>query len=812
MNCDMAKKGWLLTAFLLLCICLELTAFGSPVRAQEHTLYRIDRSWEEEGTQFEFTLGKEMPEYEVKTSGQRVDVIFFQTAVADTLEKLNAGGELVRTLLAEKGGRTIVSLVLRRPPEDVEYSTSQDGPVLRLKMGLPEERNRPSIASELSGRLSVSRGGVSMTHGVSSSYRGNWKAFFRDYELPLHIEPELVYTFPSFPGILPSQDLQALPQRVVDLAEEGKWGEAWSALAQSDLDSVSDRSHLGKGIVLADLLLRQDKIEQARETMRGLPETRGQEHAAILSYLRAYAAAAAGDPYLGFSRAQDLDLSEGSTQRWQDYARLLEIETALGTGHKERAYALASDPPKEKLPEGRIFDLRRAQAGFNLGKRERAAKEMNSFSRALLQAHPLALAQLARYRYESEDYGKALQLFSRLADALSDPELSAMARFGAAMSDLHRGARVTAKDDLAQLVKDLGNTRAKWRAKTELADLAVLDGEDGKARDWAESYRDIALRAENREIREEAAFKRILVAYLSGHSHTAVEWLGSFLRDYHAGELRHQARALLVEVLPGVVKDLIEEESFVRAMGLVQEHAEVLRYSRLSLDFLYDLGGAFYRYGFFERASRVYEYMMSLAEDSEEKEGIYPHLVRSYMRQGEYSPAANYAEGYVQEYSRGEHYKTMYYLLVKSLRQSDHTERATSLLRSPDRPASRKLDSLAGKIFFSLERYGEAERYLARATGKRWEKGDSELLLLRAESLFHTGEYDQALDLYSHLEEEEYQLPQVRYRMGQIHQICGRGAQGAKLWQQIVDRKESPLWSELAREGLSINSLRKKDD
>lgn len=812
MNCDMAKKGWLLTAFFLLCLCVELAAFGSPVWAQDHTLYRIDRSWEEEETHFEFTLGEEMPEYEVKTSGQRVDVIFFQTGMAETLEKLNAGGELVRTLLAEQGGRTIVSLVLRRPPKDVEYSTSQDGPILRLKMDLPEEGSRPSIASELSGRLSVSRGGVSMTHGVSSSYRGNWKAFFRDYELPLRIKPELVYTLPPFPGLLPSQDLQALPQRVVDLAEEGKWGEARSVLAQTDLDSDSDRSHLVQGIVLADLLLRQDKNEQARETMRGLTETRGQEHAAILGYLRAYAAAAAGDAYLGFSRIRSLDLPEGAPQRWQDYARLLEIETALGSGHKERAYALASDPPKEELPQGRIFALRRAQAGFVLGKREWAAKELNSFSSTFLQRYPLALAQLARSSYENEDYGKALQLFSRLANTLSDPELSAMARFGEAMADLQRGARVTAKDDLAQLVEDLGNTRAKWRAKTELADLAVLDGEDGRARDWAKSYRDIALSADNRKIREEAAFKRILVAYLSDHSHTAVKWLGSFLRDYHAGELRHQARALLVEVLPGVVKDLIDEDSFVRAMGLVQEHAEVLRYSRLSLDFLYDLGGAFYRYGFFKRASRVYEYMMSLAEDSEEKEDIYPHLVRSYLRQEEYSPAINYAEKYLRDYPQGAHSKNVYYLLVKSLRHADYSERASTLLHSPDRPVTRKLDSLAGKIFFSLERYGEAERYLARATGKRWEKGDTELLLLRAESLFHTGEYDQALTLYSHLEEEEYQLAQVRYRMGQIHQINGRGAQGAKLWQQIVDRKESPLWSELAREGLSINSLRKKDD
>jgi len=813
MNRESAKKGWLLPAFLLLCLCLELAAFGSPVLAQEHVLYRIDRSWEEERTLFEFTLSEEMPEYEIKTSGQRVDVILFQTETAETLDKLEAGGELVRTLVADQGGKTIVSLVLRRPPADVEYSTSEENPVLRLRLSWSqEEGSRPAIAEQLSGRPSLARGGASMTRRVSSPYSGNWKDFFRDYELPLRIEPDLVYTLASFPGLLRSGGLQAIPEKVTSLAKEGKWQEAGSSLGQPDSGNVSDGEGLVKGIVLADLLLRQDKVEQAREVLRDLPASGKREQAAALSYLRAYAAAAAGDPYLGFSGARDLKLSDEAPNRRRALAKLLEIETALGAGQAERAYALASDPPQEELGLGRIFALRRAQAGFALGKREGAPQELSDFSRSFLQKHPRALAQLARSSYESGDYGQALQHFSRLANVLSDPELITMARFGEAMSDLRRGARPMAKQELARIAEKSASPRAKWRAEIELADMAVLEEGGRDARDIAASYRDIALGAQRREIREEAAFKRILVAHLSDHPRAAVEWLGPFLRDYSAGELRSHAQALLVEILPGVVKDLMEEEAYIQAMGLVQAHRNDLRYASLPLDFFYDLGDVFSRTGFFNRASRVYEYMISLAENPAEREAIYPHLVRSYLEQEEYAPAVTKAEEYVRDYPQGEHSRTMHYLLAKALRQSDRSERAGALLRSPDRPVSRKLDSLAGKIFFSQERFGEAERYLARATGKAWDKAPSELLLLRAESLFQTEDYGQALSLYSHLEKAGYQRSLARYRAGQIHRKAGRLEQGTKLWQRIVDTNKSPLWSELANEGLSINALKKEND
>ncbi len=791
---------------LLACLCLAL--FCSAAQAQEHTLVRIDRSRDEGKTLFQLSLSA-VPEFEVKTSGQRVDVLLFDTGMSESLDKLEAGGELARTLLAEQGGRTIVSLVLRRPPDDVEYSTAKDNTVLRLRVSWPEEgeRSRPAMAMEMDGQLSIGQKGVSLRREVSSPYRDNWEAFFREYELPLRVEPEMAPTLPSFSGLLYPGDREELPALVLEYAEEKEWNRALEALNPSTGEGpeVEDAR---RRVLRAELLLRQGRIRRARDLLRQPRQENG--YGSVLSYLRAFAAAADGDPYLGYARARDLAFPGDAPKEWTTYGRLLEIETALGSGHAERAYALAPKLPEEGFPHQRTFALRKAQAAFAMGRREQAFAELQGFSRDMLREHPSALAQLARARYENGDYGRSLQLYSRLAHTLSDPDRIAMARFGEAMSDLHRGAEMLAKSALMRIAEESDNSRAKWRAKLELADLAVQSGEEATPAELAASYREIARGAKRRDIREEAAFKRILVARLSGHNRMAVEWLGPYLRDYAAGDLLPHARALLVEILPGVVRDLLDQEAYIRAMALVQEHSDDLRYARLPLDFLYDLGAAFDRLGFFDRSSQVYEYMMSLAESPDKREDIYPLLIRSYFHQREYGQSGDYARDYVEEYPGGEREKTVYLLLAKSLEREGKEDRVAELLRSPDRPVSRGLDALAGELFFDMDLYGEAHRYLARATGPKWRQAPRDLLLLKAESLFREGTLGQALPVYAFLQEEGYQREQARYRIGQIRARTGREGEGAKAWRRIVDTNESPLWTELAREGLAIRELEKR--
>ena len=807
----MKEKRTLALGLALLCLSIAIS--GSAASAREHTLYSIERSRQDGSTYLRFTLSQ-VPEHHVETSGQRVDITFSDTEVANTFQELEAGGEVIRTMLAEKGSESIVSLVLRRPPRDVEYSTAEQERVLRVRIAWPQDetRSRPAIASELDGRLTLGRKGVSLSRRISSPYEDSWLDFFREYEFPLELEPDLAYTLPPFQevaGLLGGED-GLLPREVLTAGGEGEWAGALSALEKSGEGEISPRRRQLRRVAAAYLLLRQGEIRQAKQELLRMDQVKDSSGSRILAYLRSYSAAAGGDPYLGYVRARELDTSREAPRRWRSYARLLQIETALGAGRNQRAYSLASDPPGEGFPDKEVFELRRAQAAFAVGKKERAVREWEHFSRKLLQSHPRALAELAGYRYDSGDYGRALQLFSRLARGLTAADQVAMARFAEAMCDLHRGARMMARNGFKSIVEEYGEIRAKWRAEMKLTDMKVLDEGSPDPSALAASYRDISRRADSRRIREEASFKRTLLPRIFGYPHQSVQWLGPFLRQYSAGELRIHAQALLAEILPGVVKDLMDQEAYIRAMALVQRHQETLRQARLPLDFLLELGGSFSRFGFTDRAVRVYECMMSLTGSRKERENIYPLLGGAYMRQENYSLAETLAARYLENYPQGDHRKRMFYQRAKSLQEEGRSDNATELLQSPQRPVSRDLDSLTGRILFSQGRYKEAQFYLSRATCAAWQSSDRELLLLRAECLFRIGGLEQARTLYSFLEQEGYRKDQASYRLGQIHMLEGQAAQGTKLWRQIVEEKDSPLWAALAGEGLAMNALQKR--
>ncbi len=807
----MLKKGELIFAVLFL--CLFLVGTKKPAAQEESTLYQIEKTRERKATEYIFSLSS-VPEYKVETSGQRVDAIFYETRVADTFDKLEASGNLVRTLVAEKGRRTIVSLVLRRPPDDVEYSTSSGNePGLRLRVARPQKpRDRPAIAPEIGDSLHIDRDrGVLIRRRISSPYSGNWRAFFRDFERPIRIDPELRYTLPSFPGFVLSRDEKLLPEKMFRMAELGRWDRAGAALSTNATEDGSGRKRLLSDFVQAEILLHQGEVAWARDILLRISEPRSAHYASALTFLRAYASAVAGNPHLAHERALELEPLDNVPRKWKPQARLLRIETALGAGHAEEAYAIASEEPEKGSNSTDLLALRKAQAGFAVGKKEEAIQGLNRLPNGLLEEHPRAMALLARYSYENEEYTKALKYYSKLEDLLSNREKLAMAKFGAAMANLRRGAPIVAREGLRKVREEYPGTPAEWRARMELADLGVLNGnESGKA--LAEKYKRIARGSDMRCIREEAAFKRILVAELSDHSFTAVKWLGPFLRDYFAGELAPQARALLVETLPEVVQDLMDKEAHIEALALVQRHRDTLRRARLSLDFLFELGEAFSDFGFTNRAVRVYRYMMSMQGHPEERQRVYPRLITSYLDQEEFGTARRYARKYLEEYPDGDYRRRIYYLLVQALNKEGSTQKAAELLRSPERPVSRELDVMAGKVLFSLQEYNEAQRYLARATEPMWRMAASDVLLLRAESLYRTGNRAQARPMYATLRERGYQKELASYRMGQIAMDNGREQEGAKLWREIVDTKKSPLWDTLAGEGLAMHDMERSID
>lgn len=793
-------------AFFLLSLWVCIWVANSAL-ALDYTLFRIDRSLQEQRTEFQFIFSR-IPEYEVNTSGQRVDVILHQTQVDEAFRKLEADQDLARTLVAEQEERTIVSLVFRRPPRDVEYSTSETEPVLELEVAWREERelSRPSMASPLEGQLSVTHEGLVMERDVTSPYVGNWERFLREYELPIRVEPEPKYTLPDFAEFVPRQDKDLLPEQALQAGEEGWWERARQALSRNAGDEEPERVARLRSLLEAYLLLQQDKA-RASEKVRELSPQAGHAQPAGAKYLRAYAAGAEGNPEMALLLAEELAEKEDLPDDLLPYVHLLRLEAALDAGRAEMALELARQVPEGGFARAEAFDLRQAQAEYEAGTREEAVDRLREFSRNTLRSHPTALDLLARHSYETGDYGRALYLFTELAQVASSGEAEAMAEFGAAMANLERNSRFMARHELDRIRRDHPETLARWRAQTVLTDMELLHTDGFNPERLASSYEEAAEEAQERKVREEAAFKRILVAVLDDHPHRAVQWLGPFLRQFHAGEITPHAQALLVELLPGVCKDLMAQGKYIRALSLVQRHRETLLHATLPLDFLDDLGSSFYRFGLFDRAVQVYEYMMALVDSPGEREELYPRLVRSYLQQGNLERAERSSEHYLDNYPEGEQRKEIYALWVRALKEAGRVQRAIRALQEPDRPVSSELDALAGELFYSRGSYDQAERYLARSMAPDWSQSSGKKIMMRAESLFRLGHYEQALPMYAHLSEEDFQPARARYRQGQALLRLGRQEEGAKLLLEVVEEEEKPLWQDLAREALAVRDL-----
>lgn len=793
--------------FWVLLLCIFVGAADS-VHARDHLLFRIERFIQFEVSGFRFIFSS-IPEFEVETSGQRLDVILYKTKLADSYVPLEADQDLARILIVEQSDRTIISMVLRRPPEDVEYSTSFKDQILELKATWPEGRelSRPSFTSSLEGELTVSRDGLTLKRVLSSRFADNWEQFFREFELPLSIGANQYYTMPPFAALVPAADMGLLPGRALAKSREGRWKEALNILHESFPSAKSISRELPQAVLEAKLYFRLGQIRQGRNAVQKfLRQNDG--YGATAKYLLAYGAAVAGDPDKALLLSDELAESGHPGQGLRPFVDLLRLEAALSSGREDMALDIVRDLQDQEFPDEDVLLLRQAQAELALGLQEEAETILNRFSYYTFYKYPRVLELWARHSYKSGDYGSALSLFVELAHVLSDREKSAMAEFAAAKAMLRMGSLFMARHSLEGIIEQYPDTLARWRAQIALADLELLERKNPNFPRLFDLYDESALKAQCREVREEAAFKLILAAYIGNNTKLAAELLGPFMREFHAGELYSHSQVLLLELLPGVVKDLMAQGAYIQALSLVQRHRETLVHAILPLNFLQDLGDAFFSFGLYDQAVQVYEYMMALKGDSPGKEDIYPKLIQGYQGQKKFERTESTAQSYLDNYHMGKYRKQVYAFWVKALHESGQKKRAIRALQAADRPVSRELDMLAGGIFYSEQNYTEAERYLGRAMAGEWRAAPEESIMQRAESLFFTGNYEQALDMFSHLIQKGYQVDRSLYMKGQALIESGQTGQGTKLLTQLAEKEGNTLWKVLSREFLAIHELR----
>lgn len=507
------------------------------------------------------------------------------------------------------------------------------------------------------------------------------------------------------------------------------------------------------------------------------------------------------------------------------------------------------------------FTLYKALAAADLPSSGGGLVEPFAFNQALsahddiLADHPSSLAKYAAILYQKGDYQSALKQYINLTAGLYDQPEQNLALYAAAMSQYNSGNSKEAMLMLEDIITKFPDSEGFFRARLKINDLFVLSELENKKHqqiglsgleteksfssldkdtisnqkentdtpsqqstdksrqndftgfDPALEYADIAANAPLRALREEAAFKEALTYYFKTEYEKSVELLQNFTRTNSSGVLIKEAEALLVEILPVVVEDKIENKDYVDALVLAEQNRAILISGKVKGDFLAELGLAFASLCFWNKAVRVYLYRMDIAKDKKEEETVYLPLVQAYYEKNDLAQVEEYSRRYLADFPDGEDRAAIMHLQISALYKNNRTDKALRLLKQKNLPQSQELHALAGRIFYEVGDYDMAAEHLAKIMTAGLNDVEPEAVLLRAEALFRSGRGVAALPLYRHLENLDAFADQAAYRMAQVYMATDDHGAGLKLLQVLVEKARSPLWRKMAIETLAMEKI-----
>ncbi len=801
--------------FFPLLVCWLLLAPSGWALSQGPVLLSMSKTETSDQARIQIGLSAALAPRTV-VSGQRVDLILPAAAVGSALKTLPEDASLIKVMLIQQRDDLVVSFLFRRPPVAVEadYSPARDQVDLNVFWSQESARQRLAIMPAIKGVATARAGGATSTKTRSSRFTGNWREFFAAYETPFAFALPPRFSLPPLP-LLPLARAAAAEDQGLNLlapalkqVERGDWEKALQELQvhlQAPLEEQAREAFL---VLYGEAQIRNGFLTQAGSTLDGFcSKYPASPYGARGRYLLAYARAVSGDPFAAIYHLEQARADLAPADPLQELVLLLYGEASLAKQDFAAALEVLSGPDFDD----RTNDLRLLARGCALSGVGRHGEAVQLFA-GLEERYgelrdPYALEHYARSLYRSGAYAAAQQAYRRLAELCAGHPDEGLAYFAQVQAALRQDDLQGARNLLDRILVAFPESAGGQRAALKQIDLAVLDGPE-KVLVWAViDYGRYAEEVSERELREEAGFKRALALHLKGENVRSVDALQQFIRDFFSGTLRREAEALLGELLPGVVDQLIAQGEHMQALVMVERNREILLDRRISWEFLARLAGAFSDMELLQRAARVYLFMLDNNQDLRREEPLYRPLLRTLYQSGQYRLVEEYAERYQRNHPQGHDRAAVTLLRAQALNELGRKPEAAALLVAAGRPAGRELDAWGGRLCFEIGDYAAAAGCLVRLT----ERGDGDPtpqeLILLAEALFRAERPEEALPYFEALQNDAGVADQAIYRSAQIYLQNGRQAGALKLLNRLADEGESPLWRKMAREMLGFLQL-----
>lgn len=795
-------------------ILLPTLAF-TAMAATPSRLLLIDKAEETTSTRLSLDFST-LPEHRLEVSGQRVD-LFLSDTEASSLPAPAEDGKVLKVLLARQGRELMVSFLLRTAPASVKVLTDAGSRRLLLHLDWGSGRAPARLAiSRNPPRLASLKGGQVVKNILEGEdFSASWRRFCEEHETPLWVAAPVRYSLPPLPLLVFSPATTgAVGARLAEGVEAlrgGRWIRAlelFDGVPPKELQGVDREAH---ALLHGEILLRLGETRRAQPVLDAFlsdfPESALRSRALyLLGYLRALR----GEPYDSGFLLGSLQETARDAAYYRQLGLLLRAEVELAT---ERSKAALATLDRER-PAGSLYpfaERTRADALFDLGDTAAALEHYRALNPQIKAwgAFPQSLARLAEACYRQGDFAAAVARYAELAQVAGTPAAKNLAAFGHARALIRSGRVDAGMSQLRTLAAAPEDDEAAQRARLLILDREVLAAPAEKGFMKVLSYQQLGVTAVRRELREEAAFKHVLLAALQNIDGATLGFLEEFIRQHRQGRFQDFSQALLNEILPQVIRQAVGRQDYFGALVLVEKYRDHLVALGTDSELLLDLGSALRSLGLLDKAADVYFYMLDAYRGDAREEPFYAPLLEVLAAKEDYRLVIEYADRYLQRFPKGEQGQPALTHKLRALVAGKDYPAAAKILTSADLKRTPELDLLAGMVFWEVADMARTAESLARALVDPAVRAEHpQHLLLWAEAEFKRKRFDAALPLYRELEGVAGLADQARYRQGQILLAVGRRGEALKLFADLAEKGEASQWRQAASGALFAETPR----
>ncbi len=783
---------------LLLFLLLFFMSVTITVQAADPiTLLTMQKEERPGFTRMTFELST-LPRFTLEASGQRVDLLFGNVKPSPKFRTLPEDEKIVKVLLREKKQELLMSILLRRLPKKVATESKQSPPRVIVDIYWDaDEVARPAVAFKISNMPPRKAGRRAARFQQESPWKDHWDKFFRDYRTYWKLELPLNYTLPQFPPLIVDEKSPLWP-----LQQHADNNMFLSVIQTATGLSLHDPQQLYlRDLFIAEAQLRTAATEAGIARLDLLRRKGGSEQPRV-EYLTAYGQALDGQPLVAQLTLLELLPKLAENHPLLPFIHFLFAETALASG-QDRVALEHLQLPGLNWPDRLLvpLEMRIADARAGLGELDKALIVYQDLVKepGLFDHYRFSLNRAAFSAFKNKNYKLASSFYRHLVEPLKEEPGDDLLLFAAGSSAYEAGDLGWGIIGLQRATLDRPNTEGGDRAELRLIDHKLISGGELKLEQVANEYLQLGQHSQFLPVREESRFKHALALFLSGEHHESIDALMRFRREFGSSELIREVNLLILQQLPTVVHQLLEQKKDLQAVVLAEKNRKLLLRSGFQKDFLRDLATAFNRLGLYERASRVLLYLFDRTTGKPEQQTIYLPLAESYLKRAEYQKASDYAGRYLEKYPQGEDAASLFGILLDAFEREGQQDELLAWLSRKNRPSSSELEIRAAHIYWQMGQLEAVVQSLERVRQSGESLKVKEMALL-GEAYYQLNKNSAAAKIYQQLHKDPDFGAQARYRTAQILLRQQQRKVALKLLNQLVETDGGSSWGKLAQD------------